>query len=418
MGMRQRLGIAAALLGDPRVLVLDEPANGLDPPAIRWLRDMLRAQAAEGRAVLVSSHLLAEVAQGVDDVVVIARGELRARGTLEEVLGGGAPATVVRARDVRRLADGLAAASLRFEHARPDELVVHDAPPERVGEVAAATGRGAVAPLEPVALARGRVHGADRGGARRAAARTAGGAVAMGDLLRAELLKLRTTRTFFALVASAVGLSLLVVVLVTTIDDGFDAQDARDLLTIDASSLFILLLGAIGITGEWRHRTITSSLLAAPDRTRFLVAKLVAYAAAGAVLSIVVTLSVALVSTGILSARDETTVAFGDFVDVLWRNALVAALLGALGVAVGSLVRNQAGAIVLLLVMGFVIEPTVIGLEPDVGAWLPVGGAPAGINEPPDSEELLSPGLAVLAELGWIAGLGAIGALLLRRRDL
>ena len=140
MGMRQRLGIAAALLGDPRVLVLDEPANGLDPPAIRWLRDMLRAQAAEGRAVLVSSHLLAEVAQGVDDVVVIAKGELRARGTLDEVLGGGAQATIVRARDVRRLADGLAAASLRFEHARPDELVVHDAPPERVGEVAASTG--------------------------------------------------------------------------------------------------------------------------------------------------------------------------------------------------------------------------------------------------------------------------------------
>jgi ABC-2 type transport system permease protein len=240
----------------------------------------------------------------------------------------------------------------------------------------------------------------------------------VGDLLRAELLKLRTTRTFFALVASAVGLSLLIVVLITTIDEGFDAQDARDLLTIDASSLFILLLGAIGITGEWRHRTITSSLLAAPDRTRFLVAKLVAYAAAGAVLSVVVTLAVALVSTGILSARDEPTVAFGDFVDVLWRNALVAALLGALGVAVGSLVRNQAGAIVLLLVMAFVIEPTVIGLEPDVGAWLPVNGAPAGINEPPDSEELLSPGIAVLAELGWIAALGAIGALLLRRRDL
>ncbi|HEX8207033.1 MAG TPA: ATP-binding cassette domain-containing protein [Solirubrobacteraceae bacterium] len=136
MGMRQRLAIAAALLGDPRVLVLDEPANGLDPPAIRWLRDFLRRLAAEGRTVLVSSHLLAEVAQGVDDVVVIARGELRARGTLEEVLGGGAVATVVRSADDTRLASALEERGLRIERSRPDELVVHGAAPEVVGEVA------------------------------------------------------------------------------------------------------------------------------------------------------------------------------------------------------------------------------------------------------------------------------------------
>ena len=71
LGMRQRLGLAAALLGDPAVLVLDEPANGLDPQGIRWLRDLLRALAAEGRAVLVSSHILAEVAQAADDIVII-----------------------------------------------------------------------------------------------------------------------------------------------------------------------------------------------------------------------------------------------------------------------------------------------------------------------------------------------------------
>ena len=88
MGMRQRLAIAAALLGDPEVLILDEPANGLDPPGIRWMRDLLRARGGRGRAVLVSSHLLSEVAQSVDDVVVIARGVLRASGSLEQVLGG------------------------------------------------------------------------------------------------------------------------------------------------------------------------------------------------------------------------------------------------------------------------------------------------------------------------------------------
>jgi ABC-2 type transport system ATP-binding protein len=86
LGMRQRLGLAVALLGDPEVLVLDEPGNGLDPQGIRWLRDLLRSLAAEGRTVLVSSHILAEVAQTVDDVVVISRGRTLAQATLSELL--------------------------------------------------------------------------------------------------------------------------------------------------------------------------------------------------------------------------------------------------------------------------------------------------------------------------------------------
>ena len=86
LGMRQRLGLAAALLGDPEILVLDEPGNGLDPQGIRWLRDLLRSLAAEGHAVLVSSHLLAEVAQTVDDVVVISRGRTITQAPLAELL--------------------------------------------------------------------------------------------------------------------------------------------------------------------------------------------------------------------------------------------------------------------------------------------------------------------------------------------
>jgi len=86
LGMRQRLGLAATLLGDPAVLVLDEPANGLDPQGIRWLRDQLRILAAEGRAVLVSSHVLAEVAQTVDDVVIISHGCSVAQAPLRALL--------------------------------------------------------------------------------------------------------------------------------------------------------------------------------------------------------------------------------------------------------------------------------------------------------------------------------------------
>ena len=243
----------------------------------------------------------------------------------------------------------------------------------------------------------------------------------MSALLSAELLKLRTTRTFVGMAGAALALSLLITVLVTTLSDDWTAEDAADLLVLDASSFFILLLGAIGITGEWRHRTITSSLLAAPDRFRFLAAKVIAYAAAGAVLSLVVTLAVAGVGTAILSARGETTVEMAEALEALWRNALVAALLGGLGVAVGSVVRNQAGAIVTLLVLAFMVEPTLGAVEPDVGKFMPVAAAPASIREAEDGAEdddLLEPLAAVGVELLWIAGLATAGGLLLRRRDL
>jgi ABC-2 type transport system ATP-binding protein len=136
MGMRQRLAIAAALLGDPEVLILDEPTNGLDPPGIAWMRGLVRRQADDGRAVLISSHLLAEVAQSVDDVVVISKGELRARGPLQEVLGGdGGPVTEVRSKDRESLAAALKAAGHAVQR-DGDALIVPGATPEEVGVVA------------------------------------------------------------------------------------------------------------------------------------------------------------------------------------------------------------------------------------------------------------------------------------------
>jgi ABC-2 type transport system ATP-binding protein len=137
MGMKQRLGIAAALLGDPEVLLLDEPTNGLDPPGIAWMRGMVREQAARGRAVLISSHLLAEVAQSVDDVIVIANGELRAQGPLATVLGGDdGPATEVTAADPAAMAAALAAAGAKVER-QGDMLIVLGMTPAQVGPIAA-----------------------------------------------------------------------------------------------------------------------------------------------------------------------------------------------------------------------------------------------------------------------------------------
>jgi ABC-2 type transport system ATP-binding protein len=106
LGMRQRLGIAAALLGDPRVLLFDEPVNGLDLDGVRWIRALLRRLADEGRTVLVSSHLLGEVQQVADRLVVIGRGRLIADATTEEILGG------------------LGRAQVRVRGARPDDLAV------------------------------------------------------------------------------------------------------------------------------------------------------------------------------------------------------------------------------------------------------------------------------------------------------
>jgi len=139
LGMRQRLNLAAALLGDPQTLVLDEPANGLDPQGIRWLRDFLRSLAAQDRTILVSSHVLSEVSQTVDEVVVIHRGRLRAHSTLAELTrrGKGIAPVRVRSPQADRLAELIGPTATVVE---PGLLRVGDSTPERVGDLAGANG--------------------------------------------------------------------------------------------------------------------------------------------------------------------------------------------------------------------------------------------------------------------------------------
>jgi ABC-2 type transport system ATP-binding protein len=140
LGMRQRLSLAGALLGDPRALVLDEPANGLDPQGIRWLRDFLRARANEGRTVLISSHVLAEVAQTVDEVVVISRGRLVAQGAIDELTRDAAAPVRVRSPEPERLREALAAKQITAEQRAAGWLAVHGASLEAVGDTAAERG--------------------------------------------------------------------------------------------------------------------------------------------------------------------------------------------------------------------------------------------------------------------------------------
>ena len=136
LGMRQRLGIAVALIGDPEVLILDEPANGLDPAGIRWMRDLLRDYANSGGTVLLSSHLLHEIEVIADDLVVIGNGRIVAQGTKAELLAGAG--TLVRTPDLASLAKALADSAISTSPL--DGALRADAEPELVGKVALAAG--------------------------------------------------------------------------------------------------------------------------------------------------------------------------------------------------------------------------------------------------------------------------------------
>ena len=137
LGMRQRLGIAVALMGAPSVLILDEPANGLDPAGIRWMRDLLRAFADEGGTVLLSSHLLHEVEVIADDIVMIGRGRIVSQGTKADLLRSAG--TVVRARDTEALERALSDSGL-VPTRTPDGALHTDAEPSAVGQVAFESG--------------------------------------------------------------------------------------------------------------------------------------------------------------------------------------------------------------------------------------------------------------------------------------
>jgi ABC-2 type transport system ATP-binding protein len=135
MGMRQRLGLAAALLGDPRVVVLDEPANGLDPDGIRWLRGLLRHLADEGRTVLISSHQLNEVQEVADRVVILDRGRLVRAGSIEE-LTAGTDSVVVRSPNPAALQAALTGLPVQVEQSDATTLRIRGLSVEQVGHLA------------------------------------------------------------------------------------------------------------------------------------------------------------------------------------------------------------------------------------------------------------------------------------------
>ncbi|MGH3733313.1 MAG: ABC transporter ATP-binding protein [Acidimicrobiales bacterium] len=136
LGMRQRLGIAGALLGDPEVLLFDEPVNGLDPEGIRWIRDFFRSLANEGRTVFVSSHLMSEMAVSADQIIVIGRGRMITQGSIDELTATAKVTVFVRASNLGALLSKLLSHGGKTASANDDGLTVTNLSAEQVGQIA------------------------------------------------------------------------------------------------------------------------------------------------------------------------------------------------------------------------------------------------------------------------------------------
>jgi ABC-type transport system involved in multi-copper enzyme maturation permease subunit len=245
----------------------------------------------------------------------------------------------------------------------------------------------------------------------------------MSALIRSEIVKLRTTRTFWAMTLGAFALLLLATVLGLTVGDPQPGHDVRDLLTNGGIvALFALVLGALGMTGEYRHGSVTMTFLVAPRRSRVIVAKAVASLASGAVLGLLAVLvNIAVVVLFRKIGGEALGVSVGSIVGIGAGTVAFSALSALLGLGVGAIVRNQVAAIVILLGILFIIDPLLSAIADSVGQWTISGlagaitGGQAGGDNPP---ELLSPVVSGLVLLGYGVLVSAIGAALTVRRDV
>jgi ABC-2 type transport system permease protein len=236
----------------------------------------------------------------------------------------------------------------------------------------------------------------------------------------AELLKLRTTRTALGFLIAIVVLTLAAQGAGFATNDFRTAEDVREgLAGAGIAATFLLILGIVGTTGEYRHGTITSTLLAAPDRRRLVAAKAIAYLTTGALLGLAAMLATFAMGAIWLSVRDAPLglVEPVDYLTLAAQGMLSAAISGAVGVAIGAILRNQVAAVVGILIWLFVVEP-LIGLIPGNVAAFTIGGAQAGLEGAPAFGDALDPVPAGLVFAAWALVLGLAGAELEERRDV
>jgi ABC-2 type transport system permease protein len=241
----------------------------------------------------------------------------------------------------------------------------------------------------------------------------------MSALVSAEFLKLRTTRTAYGFLAAIVLLTLAVVaansanVATRTKDDLLEAMSGAGI-----AAALLLVLGIVATTGEHRHGTITSSLLASPDRRRLIGAKVLAYFVTGALLGAAAVLATLAVAVPWLSARDAPLdlLDAGDYLGLLAQGVAVSALSGVVGVGIGAIVRNQVAAVVGTLVYLFVLEPVIGVISSDVAAYT-IGGSQSALTAAP-VEDALAPLPGGLLLAAWALLLALVGAELEERRDV
>lgn len=242
----------------------------------------------------------------------------------------------------------------------------------------------------------------------------------MTRLVAAELLKLRTTRTFWALAGATAALVLLIVVLTLILDDSLNDQDeVESLLSAGGlAGLLTLVLGVVAAAGEYRHGTIASTLLVTPQRLRAVGAAVTACLLGGLVIGLVTSAVVAAVTLPWLSAKDVALLPTGQTLEVFLGTTLFAALGGALGAALGALLRNQVAAVVTVLVLIFVLDPTLSALVEDVAPYTLSGLSNSMTGGEDSSIDLLPRGVAALIWALYTAVLATLAAILTARRDI
>ena len=388
LGMRQRLGLAGVLLGDPHTVILDEPANGLDPEGVRWIRDVLVALAGEGRTVLVSSHLLSEISLMADDLVVIGRGQLIEQGPVEQFIDRYAQRWVrVRTPRPAEFAEVLHRAGGQIRPHGRDGVDVQGLPIERVGELALQTQTllfelspqsesledaflSATAGAQEYRSVASRSHRRRRSAARPPASPSSGVRTArrwaMTEAIRSEWIKLSTLTVNKVLVIIAVAFPIVVTALVAGLtSDAFDSGDIADLIG-GLAWLSVLLLGVvctIGMSGEFGYNTIRPTFAAQPQRLRPLLAKLAVQLVTIAVLMAAIVAVGWVIATNVLdgmfSLTDEPRFDGPGSASALTGLAGTVAFAVGVGIAgfgLGNLIRNTPAAVTALLLWPLVLE--------------------------------------------------------------
>ena len=242
----------------------------------------------------------------------------------------------------------------------------------------------------------------------------------MTRLVNAELLKLRTTRTFWALAGSAAGLVLLIVVLTLILDDQLNTRDdVESLLSAGGlAGLLTIVLGVVAAAGEYRHGTIASTLLVMPNRLRAVGAQVIASLAGGLVVGLVTSAAIAAIALPWLSAKDASLLPAGDTLELFLGISVFAALAGALGAALGALMRNQVAAVVTVLVLLFVVDPTLSALVEDIAPFTLSGLSTSMTGGEDSSVDLLPRAVAAAVWAGYVLLIAVLAAVLTDRRDI